>query len=103
MKNLGAFFLLFVVLISLLPCTDEVECTDAPAVTSSQITHGDDKAVETCSSICMCACCGQRIVAVEQVKFQIKASVQFPNHTVKNYQFFLEQLDSNIWQPPKIA
>lgn len=103
MKNLGAFFLLFVVLISLLPCTDEVENNELSTATSFQVTHGDDKAVENCSSICMCACCGQRIVAVEQAQFNIQAPIQFPNHTIKSYQFFLEQLDSNIWQPPKIA
>ncbi|MGV3547007.1 MAG: DUF6660 family protein [Pedobacter sp.] len=103
MKNLVAFFLLFVVLISLVPCTDEVECNDANAVTSFQITHSDDSAAESCTSICMCACCGQRIVASAQVQFQLAAPVYFPNHTLKNYQFFLERLDSNIWQPPKIG
>jgi len=103
MKNLGAFFLLFIVLISLLPCSDEVEVNDMPTAISLEITHGDDEAAESCTSICMCACCGQRIVAVEQAHFDIQAPLQLRNHTIKSYQFFLHQLDSNIWQPPKIS
>jgi len=102
-RNLGALFMLFIVLISLLPCTDEVENNGVPTAISFQVTHGDDETAENCSSICMCACCGQRIVAIEQSQFHIQKPIQFPNHTIKNYQFFLEQLDSNIWQPPKIA
>lgn len=103
MKNLGAFFLLFIVLVSLLPCSDEVEVNDRSTAASFELTHGDNEADESCSSICMCACCGQRIVTVEQAQFNIQAPIQFPNHTIKSYQFSLEQLDRNIWQPPKIA
>ncbi|MFN0290371.1 hypothetical protein [Pedobacter helvus] len=102
MKKIGALFLLCIVLFSLLPCNDEITCVDETANVSSQITHDEDSK-ESCSSICMCACCGQRIVIVDQVKFPIQTPAQFANHTIRNYQFHLEQLSRNIWQPPKLA
>jgi len=101
LKNIGAFFLLFIVLISLLPCSDEVACNDEPVTTNIQISHNDNTE-ENCTSICICACCGQRIVVVEQVQFAIQIPIQFPKHTIKKYQFHLEQLARNIWQPPKV-
>lgn len=102
MKNITAFFLLFVVLVSLLPCSDEVACNDEPATANIQIAHSDNTE-ENCTSICICVCCGQRIVVVEQVQFTVQTSIQFSKHTIKNYQFHLEQLASNIWQPPKMV
>ncbi|WAC42492.1 hypothetical protein [Pedobacter sp. SL55] len=101
MKNIGAFLLLFVILISMLPCTDEVGCTDE-TTSAYQLSH-EESSEENCSSICMCACCGQRMIAVEQLGFRVQTSPQFYNHTIKDYQFYLELLSQNIWQPPKLA
>jgi len=85
----------------MLPCTDEVACIDEN-VSAYQLSH-DESSEESCSSICICACCGQRIVMADQIKFRIQTPAQFANHMTRNYQFHLEQLSKNIWQPPKLA
>ena len=102
MKNIVAFFLLFVTLTSLLPCSDEVTCNDEPISASLQISHQDNES-DDCTSICVCACCGQRIVVVDQIRFVVQAPVHYPNHTIKTSQFYLEQLSNSIWQPPKLG
>ena len=101
MKNIGAFFLLFVVFVSLLPCTDDITGIDE-ATSAYQLSH-DVSSEESCSSICICACCGQRIVMVEQIQFHVQAPAQLQDHTIKKYQFYLDELSKNIWQPPKLA
>ncbi|TKC05379.1 hypothetical protein FA048_16755 [Pedobacter polaris] len=104
MKNLGIFYLIMVVLLSALPCSDELENKDFVENTSAIISHEkDDCKTESCSPICLCTCCGQSVIETDLVSFTTKILATERPSLISAYHFKLEQRDQNIWQPPKLV
>jgi hypothetical protein len=92
------------VLLSALPCSDEVEDQDFTTQTISTVSHQeDDCSTESCLPTCACNCCGQSVVEVDLSVTKIAIPIlELPKFTF-NYQFKLAQSDQNIWQPPKLV
>ncbi len=110
MKWFTFLYALYILALSLAPCTDAYEhrrCTDHPVAAQSadhghDHDHGDDTS-DTCTPFCMCSCCHTSMTA-----FTIPASdipvirYQEPEDEVSTYQFsFSSAYYGNIWQPPK--
>ena len=104
MKNLGIFYLIIVVLLSALPCSDEIENPDLISQATITLSHEkDDCNTESCLPTCACNCCGQSLVEVDLSLAQIEVPILELAKLTFNYQFNLAQSDQNIWQPPKLV
>lgn len=92
------------VLLSVLPCSDEFE---APGFTQNAIVsvaHDiDEGKMENCSPICTCTCCGQSIVEIDVANLTVKAPLFLLAKHSSTYNFRLQQRNKNIWHPPKLA
>lgn len=109
MKNLWLLFSIYILILSVLPCTDVEECnivSQTSIAISNTTEHKDHKhESEHCSPFCTCACCSTSISFSYINTFQISAKPVF--NTSISYPLFNENIKSsffgNIWQPPKIS
>jgi hypothetical protein len=103
-KNLAVFYLIFVVLLSVLPCSDELAAQEFTQQAVVKVDHDKAKgSAENCSPICLCSCCGQSVVEPQFVAFQTKITTFKVENEISTHQFSLEQRAKNIWQPPKFG
>lgn len=92
------------VLLSALPCSDELEEFNFTQNASLDIAHGiAEGQMETCSPICACTCCGTSMVEIEAVNLTVKAPLNLSDQHNSTYNFHLQQRNRNIWHPPKIV
>ncbi|TCC87991.1 hypothetical protein EZ428_19890 [Pedobacter frigiditerrae] len=103
MKNIGIIYLIFMVLLSALPCNDEIENQDAAFSHISKIEQKKSQEAESCSPICLCSCCGQSVVEPQLVVFELKIPTVELEKELAQHQFSLLQQAYHIWQPPKLA
>lgn len=91
----------YFVALSVLPCHDGVECSDAKTEVSQKHNHSEE--TEQCPPFCACACCGIHVVQMlAQVDFPTKKTIFFSNKEHFNYAFVgTEAALFSIWQPPK--
>lgn len=105
MKFFWLFFSFYVLFLSVLPCSDRVECADHARMENSQNTDHQNHKHETelCSPFCTCACCGVTIVYVPNISLPLKNSIEqqyIP--LISLYTFHYASADyGSIWQPPK--
>lgn len=101
---MGIFYLIFVVLLSVMPCSDDLDTHNFKTTSITQVEHGKQEgSAESCSPICMCNCCGQSVVQPTLTVLEIKIPVLEIDKVIANYQSSLAQRASNIWQPPKLS
>jgi len=91
------------VLLSALPCNDEIENHDATFSQVSKVEQKKSQEAESCSPICLCSCCGQSVVQPQFVGFEVKISTVDLDNQIANYHFSIEHRAQNIWQPPKLV
>ena len=91
------------VLLSALPCNDEIENQDAAISQISKVEQKKSQEAESCSPICLCSCCGQSVVEPKLITFEVKIPVTELEDKISNYHFSLQQRAQNIWQPPKLV
>jgi hypothetical protein len=102
-KNFGIFYLICVILLSVVPCSDEVEAGFATQQIEN-LAHGKQQgSAEACSPICLCACCGQSIIAPQQVQFEVRIPTVAFKKPGLTADFVCKQSPRSIWQPPKIV
>ncbi len=104
MQKLGALILIFLVLLAALPCTEvfEDDCLSLNTAFSTVIDGQKDHSGQ-CESICTCNCCLQNIVEVNLSNLVFVIATQVIDKQTSNYQSILQEHDSSIWNPPKIA
>ena len=106
MKSFWLIFSFYILVLSVLPCTDKEECNEPIQTNISSNTkhenHNHDK--EHCSPFCTCACCGTNISFTSFTAFQIIERPVF--NSSMSYSLFNEYIKSNffgnIWQPPQL-
>lgn len=104
MKNIGIFYLIFTLLLSALPCSDELNELDFSENTTLNIGNDIQQGeLEACFAICTCNCCGQHIVEIQVANPNVKPSEKSLAKQISNYQSLLQQQDSSIWHPPKVC
>lgn len=107
MKLITVLLSIYILLLSGLPCSDEVDCAENKTETSKTNQHTNHQEdTETCSPFCICACCGTNIVLnfsfspliseIAQCFLSEKGKINFYNTS------FISDFYGNIWQPPKI-
>lgn len=93
-----------IIIISLLPCSDETAISNDYQYSSVQlgdVQHTD--AEENCLASCVCVCCGQRTLGAQLNEFQVQLLHPLVTNTVKNNKFLVQRMEYNIWQPPKMS
>lgn len=106
MKSFWLIFSFYILILSVLPCTDKEECNEPTQTHISINTEHQNHNHETehCSPFCICACCGTNISITFFTTFQIIERPIF--NTSISYSLFNEHIKSNffgnIWQPPQL-
>lgn len=106
MKSFWLIFSFYILILSVLPCTDKEECNEPTQTTISSNTEhqNHDHVTEHCSPFCVCACCGTNISFSPFSTFKIIERPIF-NSSIP-YSLFNEYFKSNfygnIWQPPQL-
>ena len=108
MKNLWLFFSILILTLSVLPCSDTIECNDK---TKTEITQQDNHEKhnhnsEQCPPFCSCACCGVNVFQFQNPVYSFKKDLVFINQKEKiNFYSFIynKKIAHKIWQPPKIS
>lgn len=104
MRFLIVLFGIYLLLLSVMPCHDSVECneTRAERVTDHR-NHASDE--EQCPPFCTCACCGAQIARFEPAHaIPQNREIEVPKSKPSFYAFALpNEISRSIWQPPKIS
>lgn len=106
MKNFWLIFSVFLLSLSVYPCSDSDECENAVKTeVSKNDNHKHNQETEHCTPFCTCSHCPasafyQQLAAVS---FE-KESVTFEQSPTNHYtSIFAEEISLAIWQPPKIS
>ena len=103
MKTLAVIFSVYILALTAIPCVERPFEKDVHQTgLSKSATHNHDREAGHCSPFCVCSCCGNHIVYIENIV--LSTVFAFPG---KQVFWFTPDLTSHpyhsIWQPPKIS
>lgn len=105
LKAISYILSIYVVFLSMLPCSDGMEYFSAQISPVQQAAehqnHNDEP--ELCSPFCKCSCCGISMytpIALAHITIVNEEYVELSSFAPV---FNLEEPASTIWQPPKIG
>lgn len=107
-KFLWLLFSIYLLSISVLPCTDDIECHEKASTTytsSNEPHQNHHHDTEQCTPFCSCSCCGVVTISHKLVYFDVveKVGYPLPSKTFSTYSSaYLQGFLSNIWHPPKV-
>lgn len=107
MKAIRFLCALYIIALSVYPCSDANTCADEKengiAFVDYEGSGHSDGEQDACTPFCVCSCCAAHI----QLNYSAAASLTMPVHNTKlNTPYFEKPLLHNakaIWQPPKIS
>nr|WP_295923237.1 DUF6660 family protein [uncultured Dyadobacter sp.] len=98
---------LYVVLLSCIPCQDDVALSFDHAPGRISLHAADDnhqEVVDLCSPFCICACCASVTIATAVSTLPETSMAQLPPQVTFTYERPAYTGDpAGIWQPPKIT
>ncbi|MEO8516634.1 MAG: DUF6660 family protein [Flavobacterium sp.] len=108
MKHFWMLFSLFLIALTVLPCSDSIECKDTSKITVSENSNHEkhNHESEQCSPFCTCACCGITIYKFQTASISFKENLDFyvQKKELSHYSFnYNKKIILKIWQPPKIS
>lgn len=105
MKALSLFLCLYLMLLSVLPCSDVEECNESIQMSISQSIDHDNHSheMELCSPFCICVCCGQFTNFTNTSTDLIQITAYSATEPVMHQSGFPLDVHLAIWQPPKIS
>lgn len=103
MKGIAIILSIFILFLSLKPCSDgnnaEDKNTDEISLNHNHKNDSDD----SCPITCSCNCCGMSITYQPIEQFIIKINLKISTYTSSEYQSnYRFDFLSNIWQPPQL-
>lgn len=109
MKWLFAIWTLYMLALSVVPCSDAVSVTESHKHASAEGAHGHTQEKErahadSCSPFCYCACCGVP-TAFQQYQMPEICAQHVPvvsRRVAMRKSIFKSSYFGSIWQPPKI-
>lgn len=96
-------FPIYMLLLACIPCTDVDEnaaLNQTTITASAQSSNNEDP--EICSPFCICNCCGQRLLNPQFVTFNVIPGFFITVKQMITHFFALQNVISQIWQPPKL-
>ena len=108
MKKFWLLFSILILTLSVLPCSDAIECNDKTKVEITQQENHEkhNHNSEQCPPFCSCACCGVQLANFENELMFFKENniFSFLKEKISSYQtIYIQKLADKIWQPPKIS
>ncbi len=104
MRIFTFIFSLFILVLSIVPCSDDENCNEANIELSSD--HADhDHEEDSCTPFCTCSCCSCAGFVFLALKFHVtlqEAKILSPAVTINNSDFISNYFNS-FWQPPKLS
>ncbi|MHC5201830.1 DUF6660 family protein [Myroides sp. LJL119] len=109
MKNIryivNLFLSLLILAVASYPCTDKYSSVDSLTTTLRIDADMDSKhsLMDSCSPMCSCNCCATFITIASRLvvcELELKTPVK---RYLSSYTSVLQNVDSSIWQPPKIS
>jgi hypothetical protein len=108
MKNFWLLFSLLILMLSVLPCGDTIECKDNSK--TEIVQHNDHENhnhnSEQCPPFCNCACCGVQLANFDTqlISFKENTTFKFQKEKISSYEtIYIQKIADKIWQPPKIS
>ena len=107
MKIFSNTLSIYLLLLSLAPCTDGISITDSSSSYSSEgIDKHEDHShneEDNCTPFCSCFCCGTTVVFT--TSFEVKMIDIYSTNTYGFHYFFDYSFDykEEIWQPPAVS
>ncbi len=104
MKLLTLIWALYLVALSLAPCSDAVNNCEDNAIVEQTDNHDHNKDQDdNCTPFCHCACCSINIAVYN---FSLEEALRTPEYFVEKKTIFRDishtaDYYGNIWQPPK--
>ncbi|MEQ6118872.1 DUF6660 family protein [Reichenbachiella sp. MALMAid0571] len=102
MKKIAAILAIFLLVLTLMPCSDTLK-KDECGQEMHLHNQGDQDAhneLDLCSPFCSCACCGSTFIA----KTKLFANTEFTSFQLSNTQYaslFYQEHIYNVFQPPR--
>jgi hypothetical protein len=108
MKNFWLIFSVFLLSLSVYPCSDNEECETVVKTEISKTNNHEkhDHDSEQCTPFCTCACCGVHPLQAQYALTTSKKKFSIPEkkERLSFYSFiYNKKIILNIWQPPKIS
>ncbi len=109
MKLFCFIFYIYLVFLSVLPCSDREECAKNNKIEQTVFAanhHQYSHQAEQCTPFCICSCCGVNGFELQTPLFKFTEKKGFINKEKQNsiYAFvYSNEFTSNIWQPPKLS
>lgn len=104
MKFIAVILSISILVLSLAPCGDEIDCNNHIANKTEQTGDKHDHKTESCSPFCICACCSHISNIFSEktdiCKFNLILVAQAQPCSNET---FISESHSNIWQPPKLS
>jgi hypothetical protein len=101
-KYIAVFLAAYMLVLLCMPCKDN--CNTSQHKTPSTYAAAQDHHHEEndqCSPFCFCACCATSITVVAFPKLEISLQINIEKFSVYTSSF-VSEVNSSIWQPPKI-
>ena len=85
------------------PCNDTDELVfDTGTLITQQTNSSHHEHTDMCSPFCACACCHVSSLEPPQSSYSAEVGVNEDKDIPSLENFFIQDCDINIWQPPKI-
>lgn len=106
MKLLPFLFAIYLLALSLMPCTDSSVCMDGKENVHMELASDTDsdhhQHEDTCTPFCSCNCCGISMAILSFEKFVLEAPLKYVSTTSVVNQHATTRFLHSFWQPPKI-
>ena len=102
LRHITFIFTLYIMVISFLPCSDNVQPVGNIQTTISS-SHSSSESKDSCSSFCSCSCCSILSIS-EQVAFFKAENVQFFSKHYPSFNYLsITGMEFSVWQPPQLG
>jgi hypothetical protein len=102
--RLFAFILsLFILVLSIVPCSDDEDCKEGIELTADHSGHDHEE--DSCTPFCACSCCGcaALILSAPVIHVTLKEVEVFTSTATSYHSDFTSNYFYSIWQPPKLS
>lgn len=106
MKLIAFILALFISVLAVMPCTDNITCDKDihQSIEKSAAHDHEEDPGDLCSPFCSCACCGYFGFVLAFPTFKITTSgVMLTDFTTPEPVDFTSSYFYSFWQPPKIS
>lgn len=111
MKLIWFFLSIYLVTLSILPCSDKNECDNKHKKEQAKFSKSNNHSQhrhenEQCAPFCICACCGAQTYQLQVPFINLTENKVFAHKKKQIFTYvfiYSKEFSSPIWQPPKMC